>query len=238
MGNLRVGQLVAGPHLRFSWRLPRIHEPLQTLRAFKREVTSIAFSPDGTLLAAGSAAGTAAPPTPPGEADDECGLGCAPRGVRLAVRRASRDVSCTIASMSAVCDRTVISVFERCARVWLLFLFFFCFVFFVFELLIILLFRLIFLCLIISLYLILSFLFLLVGNLSSAQSYKIRHCYNGCPQGTSEENHLIIRSIYALSYNTLTKSADWVSYKVSADSIGIASSLSRAAVRDGYVRPL
>ena len=82
----------------------------------------------------------------------------------------------------------------------------------------------------------LSFLFLLVGNLSSAQSYKIGHCYNGCPQGTSEENHLIIRSIYALSYNTLTKSADWVSYKVSADSIGIASSLSRAAVRDGYVK--
>ena len=70
----------------------------------------------------------------------------------------------------------------------------------------------------------LSFLCLLVVNLSFAQSYKIGHCYKGCPQGTSEENHLIIRSIYALSYNTLTKSADWVSYKVSADSIGIASS--------------
>lgn len=78
-------------------------------------------------------------------------------------------------------------------------------------------------------------LFLLVGSESLAQNYKIGHCYQGCPIGGSSENHLIIRPIYALSYNTETKSADWVSYKVSANSIGIASSLSRIAILDQYV---
>lgn len=70
---------------------------------------------------------------------------------------------------------------------------------------------------------------------SYGQSYKIAHCFGGCPLGGNESNHLIIRPIYALSYNTSTKSADWVSYKVSARSIGIASSLSRLPLVDDYV---
>ncbi|MDG2141030.1 MAG: DNA/RNA non-specific endonuclease [Gammaproteobacteria bacterium] len=78
-------------------------------------------------------------------------------------------------------------------------------------------------------------IFLLISFGSLAQSYKIGHCYQGCPLGGSKQNHLIIRPIYALSYNTETKSADWVAYKVSSNSIGIASSLSRAAVNDQYV---
>jgi len=78
-------------------------------------------------------------------------------------------------------------------------------------------------------------MFLLLSPVSLAQNYKIGHCYQGCPLGGSSENHLIIRPIYALSYNTDTKSADWVSYKVSTNSIGIASSLSRIPVLDEYV---
>ena len=66
----------------------------------------------------------------------------------------------------------------------------------------------------------------------------VAHCYDGCPEGAEDSNHLIVRPTYALSYNTITKSADWVAYKLSPGSIGIASSLSRAAVRDDYVEDI
>lgn len=68
-----------------------------------------------------------------------------------------------------------------------------------------------------------------------AQEYRVTHCLLGCPQGVSEANHLVIRAIYALSYNTDRKSADWVAYQVTADTVGIASSLSRQSVRDDFV---
>lgn len=85
----------------------------------------------------------------------------------------------------------------------------------------------------------LNILILALGLISASivkgQSYKIAHCYGGCPLGGSTDNHLIIRPIYALSYNTTTKSANWVSYKVSPESIGIASSLSRVPIPDEFV---
>jgi len=68
-----------------------------------------------------------------------------------------------------------------------------------------------------------------------AGEYRIGHCLYGCPQGASPENHLILRPIYALSYNTAYKSADWVAYKISVGSIGIATSLSRQPQPDNYV---
>lgn len=68
-----------------------------------------------------------------------------------------------------------------------------------------------------------------------ATEYRIGHCLYGCPQGASPENHLILRPIYALSYNTTNKSADWVAYKITAGSIGIATSLSRQPQPDNYV---
>ena len=80
-----------------------------------------------------------------------------------------------------------------------------------------------------------TFVSVLFNAAAVAQNYKIAHCYRGCPLGGSSENHLIIRPIYALSFNTTTKSADWVSYTVSPESIGIASSLSRAPIADEYV---
>ena len=53
--------------------------------------------------------------------------------------------------------------------------------------------------------------------------------------GAREDNSLIIRAIYTLSYNDLTKVADWAAYSVSIDSIGIASNLSREVSPDNYV---
>ncbi len=73
-----------------------------------------------------------------------------------------------------------------------------------------------------------------IGPPSQAVEYRIGHCLFGCPQGANSANHLIIRSIYALSYNTTLKSAEWAAYRVTADSIGIASSLSRQAVADDF----
>lgn len=68
-----------------------------------------------------------------------------------------------------------------------------------------------------------------------AQEYRVTHCLMGCPQGVAEGNHLVLRPIYALSYNTQTKSADWVAYRVTSQTVGIASSLSRRPVADNYV---
>ncbi|MBL4580518.1 MAG: DNA/RNA non-specific endonuclease [Gammaproteobacteria bacterium] len=70
---------------------------------------------------------------------------------------------------------------------------------------------------------------------SQAAELRIAHCLHGCPTGSSAENHLILRPIYALSYNTRNKVADWAAYRVTSGSIGIASSLSRVAVLDDFV---
>ncbi|HAJ76880.1 MAG TPA: hypothetical protein DCM64_10540 [Gammaproteobacteria bacterium] len=76
---------------------------------------------------------------------------------------------------------------------------------------------------------------ILFSTSGGAQDYRIAHCYQGCPLGADSDNQLIIRPIYALSYNTERKSADWVAYTVSAGSIGIASSLSRQVIADNFV---
>lgn len=68
-----------------------------------------------------------------------------------------------------------------------------------------------------------------------SQVYKFGHCLLGCPQGAAPSNHTLVRSIYTLSFNTTTKTADWVAYQVTAGSIGIASSLSRELVADDFV---
>ena len=69
----------------------------------------------------------------------------------------------------------------------------------------------------------------------SAQEYRIAHCLHGCPRGADADNHLLLRPIYALSYNTSNKAADWAAYRVTADAIGIASSLSRLPLADNFV---
>ena len=78
---------------------------------------------------------------------------------------------------------------------------------------------------------------LMVGFMPQSQAAQLRiaHCLYGCPVGSSSESHLILRPIYALSYNTHNKVADWAAYRVTSGSIGIASSLSRAAMIDDFV---
>ena len=46
------------------------------------------------------------------------------------------------------------------------------------------------------------------------------HCLHGCPMGAAETNDLIVREIYTLSSNDLTKMADWVAYRVTRETIG------------------
>jgi endonuclease G len=46
------------------------------------------------------------------------------------------------------------------------------------------------------------------------------HCLHGCPMGASETNDLVVREIYTLSSNDLTKLADWVAYRVTKTTIG------------------
>ncbi len=82
---------------------------------------------------------------------------------------------------------------------------------------------------------VLAILLLAPSTVSQAVEYRIAHCLHGCPLGASSDNHLILRPIYALSYNTHNKVADWAAYRITADSIGIASSLSRQAMVDDFV---
>jgi len=76
---------------------------------------------------------------------------------------------------------------------------------------------------------------ILATNSTTASELHISHCLFGCPEGTSSDTQLVIRSIYALAYNQENKVADWAAYKVSVDSIGIATSLPREAVADTFI---
>lgn len=81
----------------------------------------------------------------------------------------------------------------------------------------------------------LSALWLVLLPQLEAAELRIAQCLHGCPAGSAAENHLILRPIYALSFNTHTKVADWAAYRVTSETIGIASSLSRDAVVDNFV---
>ena len=58
---------------------------------------------------------------------------------------------------------------------------------------------------------------------SNAADYEIqspRHCLGGCPSNYPISSDLIIRNIYIMSTNDVTKFADWVAYKVTRETIG------------------
>ena len=76
---------------------------------------------------------------------------------------------------------------------------------------------------------------LLAQGSSFGSNYRIELCFLGCPAGGSLTSAIILRPIYALAYNSQVKSADWVVYKVTANSIGIASSLSRSPIPDNFI---
>lgn len=46
------------------------------------------------------------------------------------------------------------------------------------------------------------------------------HCLFGCPLGAPATNDTVVREIYTLSSNDLTKVADWVAYRVTPSSVG------------------
>lgn len=46
------------------------------------------------------------------------------------------------------------------------------------------------------------------------------HCIGSCPEGAAETNDVVVREIYTLSSNDLTRMADWVAYTVTPESIG------------------
>lgn len=68
-----------------------------------------------------------------------------------------------------------------------------------------------------------------------AMEVRVAHCLSGCPSGASIDNDTIVRAIYALSFNHQKLGADWVAYRVTAGSIGIATNLSRLPLPDPYI---
>ena len=64
--------------------------------------------------------------------------------------------------------------------------------------------------------------FLVLSSFSPALAQELPsdHCLHGCPSGSPATNMVIIREIYILSNNGTTKFADWVAYKVTAETIG------------------
>ncbi|WP_179187224.1 DNA/RNA non-specific endonuclease [Sphingomonas sp. TZW2008] len=46
------------------------------------------------------------------------------------------------------------------------------------------------------------------------------HCLHGCPVGAPANDGIVVREIYTLASNPLTKLADWVAYRVTPDTVG------------------
>ena len=55
---------------------------------------------------------------------------------------------------------------------------------------------------------------------AAAQEIHADLCLHGCPSGSPATNDIIIRDIYILSSNDITKFADWVAYRVTKSTIG------------------
>lgn len=60
---------------------------------------------------------------------------------------------------------------------------------------------------------------------SSAQAHDAAelhtfHCLHGCPAGAAGTNDIVVREIYTLASNDITKVADWVAYRVTPGTIG------------------
>ena len=46
------------------------------------------------------------------------------------------------------------------------------------------------------------------------------HCLHGCPVGAPAIDDIVVREIYTLASNDLTKMADWVAYRVTPETVG------------------
>ena len=74
------------------------------------------------------------------------------------------------------------------------------------------------------------------GSAESQGNIHIAHCLQGCPAGTPDSNEIVVRHLYAVSINAGSQLADWVSYRVLPDSIGVASLLPREWQTDQLAR--
>ena len=70
----------------------------------------------------------------------------------------------------------------------------------------------------------------------SLNNLHIAHCLRDCPTGTQDSNEIVVRHLYAVSINANSSLADWVSYRVLPDSIGVASLLPREWQTDQLAR--
>lgn len=61
------------------------------------------------------------------------------------------------------------------------------------------------------------------------------HCLEACPRGAPEDADLVVREIYTLSADPLTKLSVWVAYRVTPDTIG--PSQSRNWIADPWLAP-
>ncbi|MEX0958505.1 MAG: DNA/RNA non-specific endonuclease [Burkholderiales bacterium] len=59
-----------------------------------------------------------------------------------------------------------------------------------------------------------------VASAAFGQEIHSEHCLHGCPLGGKPTDDLVIRDIYILRSNNMTKLADWVAYRVTQDTIG------------------
>ena len=73
----------------------------------------------------------------------------------------------------------------------------------------------------------------------NAQTVHIAHCMAGCPQSSSQagpaSNEIVVRHLFAASINSENGLADWVAYRVLADSVGVASLLPRFWLEDSLL---
>lgn len=79
---------------------------------------------------------------------------------------------------------------------------------------------------------------LMLGSQAEAADSELYtfHCLWGCPVGASATNNVLVREIYTLSSNDLTKMADWVAYRVTPQTIA-ASQDSRNYRIDPWIDP-
>lgn len=73
----------------------------------------------------------------------------------------------------------------------------------------------------------------------NGQTVHVAHCAAGCPQSSEQPgaagNEIVVRHLFAASINSENGVADWVAYRVLADSVGVASLLPRFWLEDNLL---
>ena len=68
-----------------------------------------------------------------------------------------------------------------------------------------------------------------------AQTVHISHCLAGCPTGSPATNDMVVRNVFVASINPQSALADWISYRILKDTVGVASLISREWSRDNLL---